>query len=52
MDTKSTNGSQLNGEDCDVNVPYRLKDADVITIGNTELAVHLYTNTGDENANP
>lgn len=46
-DTKSTNGSQLNGEDCESGTPYRLKNGDIITVGSTELAVHL-TNT-DEN---
>lgn len=49
MDTKSTNGSQLNGDDCEGNVAYRLKDADVITMGSTELVVHISNGRVDEN---
>jgi hypothetical protein len=49
VDTKSTNGSQLNGNDCEGNVAYRLKDADVITMGSTELVVHISNGRVDEN---
>eukprot|EP01031_Cornospumella_fuschlensis_P025355 gene25355-30616_t len=47
IDMKSTNGSQLNGEDLQDQTPYRLKDGDVITMGSTELLVHI-TDINDE----
>jgi hypothetical protein len=49
IDSKSTNGSQLNGDECDGNIAYRLKDADVITMGSTELVVHISNSRDDEN---
>ena len=39
IDTKSTNGSSLNGVDVEPDVPIRLKSGDVISIGGSELHV-------------
>jgi hypothetical protein len=39
----------LNGNECDGNIAYRLKDADVITMGSTELVVHISNGRDDEN---
>jgi len=55
IDTKSTNGTSLNGEDVEPNVPLRLKTGDVITMGGTELHVTISEQNeggdegGDEN---
>jgi len=39
VDTKSTNGTALNGESLEANVPYRLKTGDVVSMGGTDLLV-------------
>jgi len=41
MDTKSTNGTSLNGDDVEPNLPFRLKTGDVISLGGTELQVTI-----------
>lgn len=46
---RSTNGSQLNGEDLEPQTPYRLKDQDVIVMGSTELQVTISDQVDQEN---
>lgn len=41
IDTKSTNGTTLNGEDVTPDTPLRLKSGDVITMGGSELHVTI-----------
>ena len=41
VDADSTNGTQLNNVDVAGGVPMRLKEGDVITMGSTELMVHV-----------
>jgi pSer/pThr/pTyr-binding forkhead associated (FHA) protein len=47
VDVRSTNGSQLNGDDVVPNVPLRLNEGDVILLGSTELCVHISDLTGE-----
>lgn len=49
VDMKSTNGSQVNGEDCEEYIPYRLKDGDIITLGSSELEVQVLNSENNEN---
>eukprot|EP01039_Chlorochromonas_danica_P000085 gene84-92_t len=49
IDMRSTNGSQLNGEDLEPQTPYRLKDQDVIVMGSTELQVTISDQVDQEN---
>jgi len=48
VDTKSTNGTTINGEDVDPSVPIRLKTGDIIGIGGTELHVTITEQDADE----
>jgi hypothetical protein len=41
VDANSTNGTQLNNADIEAITPLRLKDGDVITVGSTDLQVHI-----------
>eukprot|EP00596_Hydrurales_sp_CCMP1899_P008472 CAMPEP_0119052016 /NCGR_PEP_ID=MMETSP1177-20130426/73449_1 /TAXON_ID=2985 /ORGANISM="Ochromonas sp, Strain CCMP1899" /LENGTH=639 /DNA_ID=CAMNT_0007031441 /DNA_START=267 /DNA_END=2187 /DNA_ORIENTATION=+ len=41
VDARSTNGTQLNNVDVEAQVPLRLREEDVITMGTTELMVHI-----------
>lgn len=51
IDNRSTNGSQLNGEDLVGGTPYRLKEGDVITMGTTELLVSIAEASGANQEN-
>ena len=44
LDTKSTNGTAINGKMIESQQPVRLKDGDVLSIGGTELNVHVSVN--------
>ena len=49
IDMKSTNGSALNGKEVEKQVPLRLKDGDVLSIGGTDVIVTTTAPTeGDE----
>lgn len=50
IDASSTNGTLLNNEEVEPITPLRLKDADVITVGSTEMSVHIAVIEG-ENTN-
>ena len=52
VDTRSTNGTQLNNEDVEVLVPYRLQSGDVISMGSTELRVQILDGSEDDIASP
>ena len=41
VDLGSTNGTRRNGRSIGLNTPYSLADADILTLGNLELTVHI-----------
>lgn len=41
IDVRSTNGTQLNGEDIEPQTPMKLSDGDMILLGSTELKVQI-----------
>ena len=51
FDADSTTGSQLNGADAVAQAPMRLRNGDVITMGGTELSVHISDMDGDDKEN-
>ena len=51
IDMKSTNGSALNGKDVEKQVPIRLKDGDILSIGGTEVHVSTSAMADEEEEN-
>ena len=52
LDTRSTNGSQLNNEDVETLVPYRLESGDIISLGSSKLRVQILENGEDDITSP
>jgi pSer/pThr/pTyr-binding forkhead associated (FHA) protein len=48
IDTRSTNGSSLNGMRVEVNVPYNIKEGDMLSIGASECSVSIAASDGPE----
>jgi len=51
IDVRSTNGTQVNGEDLEPQAPFKLKEGDIIFMGSTEIKVSISDFDDLENVN-